>query len=499
MNWSWRNRVWWGILSVCLVIICTGRQILATEEHTRLFQTLFNTNNYSQLVRPVKSQTTVTRVEMLLFLAQVIQLDERKQTLKTNVWLTLKWQDEYLTWDPKDYNNLKNIKVPSETIWMPDVTLYNNADKYANFLKGQTAVISYDGSINWGCPQIFTTYCKIDITTFPFDKQTCTLKFGLWQHDATEVVVVGADKDDHTTTSEGGGDETVFNSDGQWDMIEVTVHSNKMEYPDDPGKQYTDVVYEVLFQRRPLYYLFNLLIPCMFLSLVSLLTFFLPPESGEKVSLGVTVLLSLTVFLLLVAETMPPTSTVPVIGQYFACTMVLISISIGMSVTVLNMHHRGPDCKPVPPWIKKYILNGIGRVLLPSESSRSKRRPTIGDRLAQELKSWETKSLMAEVTGNSSRSRVVSNGCNVENKGDESEQNRQNDSGDNKDSLHRNRALYLALLREMQKITFSIEVEVNSRRVQTEWKRVAIVLDRFFFLMCLIGSATTFLVFFVQV
>ena len=28
-------------------------------------------------------------------------------------------------------------------------------------------------------------------------------------------------------------------------MIEVTVHSNKMEYPDDPGKQYTDVVYEV--------------------------------------------------------------------------------------------------------------------------------------------------------------------------------------------------------------------------------------------------------------
>ena len=72
---------------------------------------------------------------------------------------------------------------------------------------------------------------------------------------------------------------------------------------------------QVLFRRRPLYYLFNLLIPCMFLSLVALLTFFLPPESGEKVSLGVTVLLSLTVFLLLVAETMPPTSTVPIIGK----------------------------------------------------------------------------------------------------------------------------------------------------------------------------------------
>ena len=51
----------------------SGRQILATEEHTRLFQTLFHAN-YSNLVRPVKSQTTVTTVEVILFLAQVIQL-----------------------------------------------------------------------------------------------------------------------------------------------------------------------------------------------------------------------------------------------------------------------------------------------------------------------------------------------------------------------------------------------------------------------------------------
>lgn len=49
--------------------------------------------------------------------------------------------------------------------------------------------------------------------------------------------------------------------------------------------------------------------------MVALLTFFLPPESGEKISLGITVLLSLTVFLLLVAETMPPTSAVPVVGK----------------------------------------------------------------------------------------------------------------------------------------------------------------------------------------
>ena len=54
----------------------------------------------------------------------------------------------------------------------------------------------------------------------------------------------------------------------------------------------------------------------MFLSLVAMLSFFLPPESGEKICLGISVLLSLTLFQLMVAETLPPTAAVPVIGKW---------------------------------------------------------------------------------------------------------------------------------------------------------------------------------------
>ena len=47
-----------------------------------------------------------------------------------------------------------------------------------------------------------------------------------------------------------------------------------------------------------------------------MLVFYLPPDSGEKVSLGVTVLLALTVFLLMVAEAMPPQSiSIPLMGN----------------------------------------------------------------------------------------------------------------------------------------------------------------------------------------
>ena len=50
--------------------------------------------------------------------------------------------------------------------------------------------------------------------------------------------------------------------------------------------------------------------------LLSVTGFLLPPDSGEKVTLGLTVLLAFSVFMLLVAENMPPTSEyIPLIGR----------------------------------------------------------------------------------------------------------------------------------------------------------------------------------------
>ena len=53
------------------------------------------------------------------------------------------------------------------------------------------------------------------------------------------------------------------------------------------------------------------------LSFVLLMIFLLPAESGEKVSLGVSILVSFSLFLIIVAEQVPDTSdAVPVMGEY---------------------------------------------------------------------------------------------------------------------------------------------------------------------------------------
>ena len=35
------------------------------------------------------------------------------------------WKDDFLTWDPADYEGLQSIRLPVNDIWSPDLVLYN--------------------------------------------------------------------------------------------------------------------------------------------------------------------------------------------------------------------------------------------------------------------------------------------------------------------------------------------------------------------------------------
>ncbi|XP_010171714.1 neuronal acetylcholine receptor subunit alpha-7 [Antrostomus carolinensis] len=146
-------------------------------------------------------------------------------------------------------------------------------------------------------------------------------------------------------------------SNGEWDLVGVPGKRNEMYY-ECCKEPYPDVTYTITMRRRTLYYGLNLLIPCVLISGLALLVFLLPADSGEKISLGITVLLSLTVFMLLVAEIMPATSdSVPLIAQYFASIMVIIGLSVVVTVLVLQFHHHDPQAGKMPKWVRIILLN----------------------------------------------------------------------------------------------------------------------------------------------
>ncbi|KAL1463478.1 hypothetical protein WDU94_015226 [Cyamophila willieti] len=60
---------------------------------------------------------------------------------------------------------------------------------------------------------------------------------------------------------------------------------NEVNYECCP-ETYVDITFTIQIRRRTLYYFFNLIVPCVLISSMALLGFTLPPDSGEKLTLG---------------------------------------------------------------------------------------------------------------------------------------------------------------------------------------------------------------------
>ncbi|XP_017876935.1 neuronal acetylcholine receptor subunit alpha-7-like isoform X1 [Ceratina calcarata] len=335
---------------------------------------------YNVLERPVGNESDPLVLSFGLTLMQIIDVDEKNQLLITNLWLKLEWNDVNMRWNTSDYGGVRDLRIPPHRLWKPDVLMYNSADEGFDGTYPTNVVVKNNGTCLYVPPGIFKSTCKIDITWFPFDDQRCEMKFGSWTYDGFQL--------DLQLQDESGGDISSFITNGEWDLLGVPGKRNEIYYNCCP-EPYIDITFVVIIRRRTLYYFFNLIVPCVLIASMAVLGFTLPPDSGEKLSLGVTILLSLTVFLNMVAETMPATSdAVPLLGTYFNCIMFMVASSVVSTILILNYHHRNADTHEMSEWVRVvflYWLPCILRMSRPSEKEEKeaqksqKPSPVIGN------------------------------------------------------------------------------------------------------------------------
>ncbi|XP_050067487.1 neuronal acetylcholine receptor subunit alpha-7-like isoform X2 [Anopheles maculipalpis] len=353
-------------------------------------------DNYNVLERPVVNESDPLQLSFGLTLMQIIDVDEKNQLLITNIWLKLEWNDMNVRWNSSEYGGVRDLRIPPHRLWKPDVLMYNSADEGFDGTYPTNVVVRNNGSCLYVPPGIFKSTCKIDITWFPFDDQRCEMKFGSWTYDGFQL--------DLQLQDESGGDISSFITNGEWELLGVPGKRNEIYYNCCP-EPYIDITFAILIRRKTLYYFFNLIVPCVLIASMALLGFTLPPDSGEKLSLGVTILLSLTVFLNMVAETMPATSdAVPLLGTYFNCIMFMVASSVVSTILILNYHHRNSDTHEMSEWIRVVFLIWLPFILRmsrPGEPYPHPCRPTVDEKNKQlqevEMRERSSKSLLANV------------------------------------------------------------------------------------------------------
>ncbi|XP_075959993.1 neuronal acetylcholine receptor subunit non-alpha-3-like [Anarhichas minor] len=321
------------------------------EMEDALLRSLFQ--GYQRWVRPIQHVNDTVRVRFGLKISQLVDVDEKNQLMTTNVWLWQEWTDYKLRWNPDKYGGITSIRVPSEIIWLPDIVLYENADGRFEGSLMTKAIVKFNGVITWTPPASYKSACTMDVTFFPFDRQNCTMKFGSWTYDGNMVDLVLRDNQ---------VDQKDFFDNGEWQILNATGARGNRK---DDMYSYPFLTYSFILKRLPLFYTLFLIFPCLGLSFLTVLVFYLPSDEGEKLSLSTSVLVSLTVFLLVIEEIIPSSSKViPLIGEYLLFIMIFVTLSIIVTVFVINVHHRSSATyHPMSPWVRNLFLQKLPRML----------------------------------------------------------------------------------------------------------------------------------------
>uniref|UniRef100_A0A0N4Z6Q5 Neur_chan_LBD domain-containing protein n=1 Tax=Parastrongyloides trichosuri TaxID=131310 RepID=A0A0N4Z6Q5_PARTI len=339
------------------LIIATSFLIIhisSSNDEERLVIDLFR--GYNHLIRPVPNTSTeALEVSFSLAMVLLINVDEKNQVMHTNVWLTIEWSDYQMQWDPRKYGQIQTIRISPDRMWLPDIVLFNNADGNYEVSFYSNVVVSHTGKMLWVPPAIYKSSCTIDVEYFPMDQQICHLIFGSWTYNENEVVINYKDGSKMVDLND-------YSPSGIWDVMDV---------PGELIHKKSKIAYQIIIRRKALFYTVILIIPTILMAFLSIMVFYLPAEASEKITLAISILLALVVFLLLVSKILPPTSsTIPLMAKYLLLTFIMNIMTILVTVVIINIYFRGPTTHTMPMWVKTVFLKYLPLFLMMSKPNK---------------------------------------------------------------------------------------------------------------------------------
>ncbi|XP_018654873.1 putative nachr subunit [Schistosoma mansoni] len=303
------------------------KHVIPSSEKRLIKQLIDNYEKAGKIGRPVKNTKDRVVVGYGLSLFQLLDLDEKNQILTINVWAKYTWIDQLLRWDPANYSNIREVRIPPSVIWTPDI----KRDVMLN--------VDYMGRVFWSPPAIFKSNCPIDIKNFPFDYQHCFLKFASWTYNSEQLDLQFLDNRTEVDIDQ-------YTSSNEWSLVARPAYRFVM-LSDECGKEIPDLTFFLLYL---------LVFPCVLLSVITTVIFWLPPQIPAKMILSMNIFVAFSLLLKILAVSTPSASTiVPYLGYFYCLNMTLLSLSTFASTIVVHLHFQRVKSKHVPPWLIKVV------------------------------------------------------------------------------------------------------------------------------------------------
>lgn len=296
----------------------------------KLMGDLLKKEHYNKFNRPVPECSTIDcshriGVQIGLKFEKLVSIDEKRSTMQMLLTMSLCWADhrlaynastelgEMFPWDTEQ----DSIPVDADLLWTPDVQLANSAKPMKDIFKPRAMI--YDESkwrkdgynVRLRKPILATVECALNLRDFPFDTQHCQLIFRGWSANIKWIALrplkekhdIDKDGEDHYLTVEN--EMSAINDEFNVTNLMVETSSWNSLALGDGSESFPQVAYVVELKRHAHYYVFTVILPLLLLVVLSVGTFYIEPEKGERVGFSVTLVLTIMAVAFFSAERLP--------------------------------------------------------------------------------------------------------------------------------------------------------------------------------------------------
>mmetsp|Transcript_20506 Transcript_20506/g.60537 ORF Transcript_20506/g.60537 Transcript_20506/m.60537 type:complete len:723 (+) Transcript_20506:21-2189(+) len=313
-----------------LVLAAAGRNATATPRANATSVLDHILTNYHTSIIPGDGKGVEVRLQMSI--QNVIELDTAEQTFTIQAWFRHYWVDERLRWDPEDFGDTTSIFVPRSQIWIPDAEVYEVVEQNQPF-EAQATVYS-SGDVFFSQPASLKVHCLMDLSLFPFDTQVCEFTLGSWSMHGLQLDLlprVDGDGREVPATVDSYKQHTEFN------LVRVRTIFDHVYYSCCP-EPYPNFRVSITLQREALAYLYSIVIPILVATLVGFTAFVLSPDSGERISLSVTVLLTVAAIYFVAHNDVPKVGRFTMISSLYLVAQMMMLMVVLCSIIVVSLH-----------------------------------------------------------------------------------------------------------------------------------------------------------------
>lgn len=153
----------------------------------------------------------------------------------------------------------------------------------AKNIDGKSSVhATFNGTVSWVQRKVYQTACYIDMTNYPFDRQECHIILKSSSYSLYEMELVSLYSEGSKRWHLGDlGMLKQYQEASEWHVENIELQAFRDE---ELGSSI--LTFTIVLKRKIVFFTFILLLPCIFLTMLTLVVFWLPPERPDKTTLG---------------------------------------------------------------------------------------------------------------------------------------------------------------------------------------------------------------------